>query len=237
LFRPSKFHKSPIRSDEFQGYLALLRSEHDTHDNSLEEMDEVQEEEPSRITLYDCFEWAVTPCLADFGRLSPASPPPGSGQLAPSHFLLGTSFECDLTAVDEVLAPGEIEPGGMDEDCWPSPSSADTWTTSFPSFSPAEIAVVCDDPEHPFDSNPARVRIGQQQLHFRECPPDDVVAKKEVETYEKLPVRILDPPVSARPASTELFGTNGTSWSACCCISSRKTLFSRSLWDPRRLMP
>ncbi|AEO58537.1 hypothetical protein MYCTH_2305950 [Thermothelomyces thermophilus ATCC 42464] len=182
----SNFRNSPIRSEEFQKYFALLLSENDNHNDSFEETDE-EGDAPGRTALLDCFDWAVTPFLADFERLSPAPPPLGSGQLTLSHFLVTASFECNLTAADEILAPGEIERVEMDEDCWPTLSSGDAWTTSFPSFSPAEIVVICDDPEHPFDSNPTRVRIGQQHLYFKESSePDDVVAKKEVETYERI---------------------------------------------------
>ncbi|KAH6840908.1 hypothetical protein B0I37DRAFT_385496 [Chaetomium sp. MPI-CAGE-AT-0009] len=184
---PSDFRNSPVRSEEFQKYFAFLFSENHHHDDSFEETDGEQGDEPGRITLYDCFDWVVTPCLADFERLSPAPPPLESAQLTLSHFLAVTSFECNLTAVDEVLAPGGIERVETDENYWPSPSSTDAWTTSFPSFSPAEVAVICNDPESPFDSNPTRVRIGQQPLHFKESSdPDDIVAKKEVETYERI---------------------------------------------------
>ncbi len=177
----SNFRSSPARSDEFRQYFSFLLSQNNNDDDSFEEDEE-------GTTLYGCFDWAVTPCLADFERLSPAPSPLGSGQrLCLSHFLVISTFECTLTAADEVLAPGEIERVEMDEDFWPWQSSNDTWTTSFPSFKPAEIAVICDDPEHPFDSNPTRVCIGQQQLYFKESlDPDDAITKKEVETYEKI---------------------------------------------------
>ncbi|KAK4096334.1 hypothetical protein N658DRAFT_501701 [Parathielavia hyrcaniae] len=187
---PSNFRNSAVRSDEFQKYFSLLLSENEGHDDSFEEMDEEEGNVPSRTTVHDCFNWAVTPCLADFERLSPAPPPLVGGQLALSHFLVFNSFECDLNAIDDVLVPGEIERVEMDMDedcCWPSPSSGDAWTTSFPSFSPTEIAIICDDPEKPFDSNPTRVCIGQQQFYFKEALDlDDMVAKKEVELYERI---------------------------------------------------
>jgi tRNA A-37 threonylcarbamoyl transferase component Bud32 len=186
---PSNFRNSAVRSAEFQKYFSLLLSEHEDHDDFSEEMDEGDGDVPSRTAVHDCFDWAVIPCLADFERLSPAPPPLVGGQLSLSHFLVVNSFECDLNAIDDVLVPGEIErvEMDMDEDCWPSPSSGDAWTTSFPSFSPTEIAVICDDPEKPFDSNPTRVCIGQQQLYFKEAMDlDDIVAKREVEVYERI---------------------------------------------------
>ncbi|KAK3293381.1 uncharacterized protein B0H64DRAFT_404183 [Chaetomium fimeti] len=204
---PSNFRNSAVRSDEFQKYFAFLLSENNGDNDSSEDMDEEQLEgdEPSQTTIDDCFDWAVTPCLADFEYLSPAPPPAESGQLTLSHFLAATSFECDLTATDEVLAPGEIERVETYEDCWSSslgstdalaPSSTDPWTTSFPSFSPADIAVICDDPDHPLDSNPSQVRIGQQQFYFKESMDlDDVVTKKEVETYERIAAANLGPGV------------------------------------------
>ncbi|KAK4235246.1 hypothetical protein C8A03DRAFT_17994 [Achaetomium macrosporum] len=185
---PLHFCNSPVRSAEFQKYFALLLFEHDGgHDDSIEETDE----ETTSTALLDCFDWATGPCLADFERLSPAPPPLKSRQLTLSDFLVTASFECNLTATDEILAPAEIERIETDEDCWPSSSSnsesRDGWTTSFPSFSPAEVTVICDDPDHPFDSNPTHVRIGQQRLYFKQSlDPDDAVAKKEVETYEKI---------------------------------------------------
>ncbi|KAG7287545.1 hypothetical protein NEMBOFW57_007057 [Staphylotrichum longicolle] len=94
---------------------------------------------------------------------------------------------CDLTATDDVLALGDIERVDSYEDRWPSPSSEDAWTTSFPSFSLTEIAVICDDPEDPFDASPTRVRIGQQQLYFKKSfDPDDEVTRREIETYERI---------------------------------------------------
>ncbi|KAK4247244.1 hypothetical protein C7999DRAFT_14705 [Corynascus novoguineensis] len=190
---PSDFRNSAVRSDEFQKYFALLLSENDGPEGSIGEWDEEREGDvPSGTSLYDCFDWAVVPCLGEFERLSPAPPPLERGaQLTLSHFLVVTSFECDLTAVDDVLAPGEIDRiDNTDEDCWPSPrlspSSGDAWTTFFPSFSPAEIAVICDDLDHPFDSNPSQVRVGEQRLYFKGFDPDDMVAKKEVEKYERI---------------------------------------------------
>ncbi|KAL2192372.1 hypothetical protein P885DRAFT_47866 [Corynascus similis CBS 632.67] len=185
---PSNFRNSAVRSGEFQKYFALLLSENDDPDGSVEESEEREGDVPSGNSLYDCFDWAVIPCLGEFERLAPAPPPLERGvQLSLSHFLVVTSFECDLVAIDDVLAPGKIERiDNMDEDCWPSPSSGDAWTTSFPSFTPTEVAVICNDPDHPFDSNPTQVRVGQQRLYFKGCDLDDMVAKKEVETYERI---------------------------------------------------
>ncbi|KAK4098290.1 hypothetical protein N658DRAFT_509630 [Parathielavia hyrcaniae] len=135
------------------------------------------------VSLQDSFDWAVTPCLAEFEPLSPAPPPLEIGQLTLSYFLASTWFYCELAATDEVLAPGQIQLDPL----WPSQSSEDVWTTSFPSFRPAEITVIYDDPEHPFESNYSRVRIGQQQLNFIEAMDvDDEVAKKEVEMHERI---------------------------------------------------
>ena len=193
---PSNFRNSPVRSHEFEEYFAFLCSQDNNYDDddSFEETDE--EEHASRgPTMYNCFDWAATPCLADFERLSPALPlledplVEGGQRLTLSHFLAASAFECDLTAANEVLAPGEIEPVETDEDIWPSPRSEDddTWTTSFPSFSPTEITVISDNPEHPFDSNPTRVFVGQQKLYFKESSdPDDEISKNEVETYERI---------------------------------------------------
>jgi tRNA A-37 threonylcarbamoyl transferase component Bud32 len=99
-----------------------------------------------------------------------------------------------LIAADETLAPGEIERLDTDEDCWAPSGLGDDgclrstpWTTPFPSFTPADIAVICDDPQRPFDSNPTQVCVGQQHLYFKPSPyPDDIVAQKEVRTYEKI---------------------------------------------------
>lgn len=191
---PSNFHNSATRSDEFQRYLTLLLSEKD-YDGSVEESDEEEGEGgvSSGSSLDGCFDWAVVPCLAEFERLSPAPPPLERGeQLTLSHFLIVASFECDLVAVDDVLAPSKIQPfDDTDEGMWPSsmssPTAGNVWTTSFPSISPTEIAVFCDDPEHPFDSNPTQVRIGRQRLYFKEAfDLDDMLAKKEVETYERI---------------------------------------------------
>ena len=63
---PSNFRNSPIRSHEFQKYFAFLRSQHNNDDDndSCGEADE--EEHASRgPTMYDCFDWAATPCLAN----------------------------------------------------------------------------------------------------------------------------------------------------------------------------
>ncbi|KAK3331330.1 hypothetical protein B0H66DRAFT_580200 [Apodospora peruviana] len=151
---------------------------------------------PGRLSLVDCFDWAVSPCVADFEHLSPPPPPLEIGKLTLSYFVPTASFECDLVASDEILAHGKIEPLDLDEDRWPPGSLEELedrrlqsmpWTTSFPSFTPADIVVICDDPQHPFDSNPTRVRIGDQYLYFKASPyPDDMAAKKEVETYEKI---------------------------------------------------
>jgi hypothetical protein len=202
---PSNFHNSVIRSDEFQKYFALLLSEKDDPNDSVEESAQEEDEgnPPGDTSLDDCFDWAIIPCLDQFERLSPAPPPLKNGeQLSLSHFLAVNLFECDLTAVDDVLAPGEIEPidDYTDENFWPSPRPApgptDAWTTSFPSFSPTEITVICDDPAHPFDSNPSQVRVGQQRLFFKEgFDLDDMVMKKEVETYEKIAVANFGPDV------------------------------------------
>ena len=211
---PSNFRNSPLRSHEFQEYFAFLRSQHNNYDDddSFEEADE--EEHASRgPTMYDCFDWAATPCLADFERLSPAlrlleDPLVKGGQrLALSHFLAAATFECDLTAANDVLAPGDIEPVETGEDMWPSPRSEDddTWATSFPSFSATEVAVICDDTEHPFDSNPTRVFVGQQKLYFKESPdPDDEISKKEVETYERIAAANLGPEAGIR--TSRLYG-------------------------------
>ncbi|KAK4240611.1 hypothetical protein C8A03DRAFT_31317 [Achaetomium macrosporum] len=166
----SNFRNSPVRSAEFQKYFVLLLSQNDGHDDSFEETDE----EAAALR---------------------APPPLERKQLTLSDFLDTASFECHLTATDEILAPGEITRVETDEDCWPSPSSpGHVWTTSLPSFSPTEITVICDDPEHPFDSNPSHVRIGQQHLYFKQSPdPDDAVAQKEVETYEKIAGANLGP--------------------------------------------
>ncbi len=193
---PSNFRNSPVRSHEFQEYFAFLRSQHNSHDDD-DSFDKTDEEgHASRgLTMYDCFDWAATPCLAEFERLSPALLPledplvEGGQRLTLGHFLAASAFECDLAATDDVLAPGEIEPVEMNEDMWPSPRSEDddTWTTSFPSFSPTEVTVICDDPKRPFDSNPTRVFVDQQQLYFKESmDPDDEIARKEVETYERI---------------------------------------------------
>ena len=190
---PSDFRNSPIRCHEFQEYFEFLRSQNnnddDDDDDSFKETDE-DENASHGPTVYDCFDWAATPCLAEFERLSLALPVLEDGQtLTLSYFLAISAYECNLTATDEVLTPGEIELMDMDEDMWPSPRSEDedTWTTSFPSFSPTEITVICDNPEHPFDSNPSQVSVGQQKLYFKESSdPDDEVAKKEVDTYERI---------------------------------------------------
>lgn len=212
---PSNFGNSAVRSDEFQNYLALLLSEHgQQQDDSFDETDGEEADVPNRPDLYYCFDWAVTPCLAAFESLSPAPPPLESEQLALSHFLDLASFECDLTATDDVLAPGEVERVDSYEDRWPSPSSEDAWTTCFPSFSLTEIAVICEDPEHPFDASPTRIRIGQQQLYFKErFDLDDEVAKREVKTYERIAGANFGPSVRtsrlygvARNARNQLVG-------------------------------
>ncbi|KAK3309407.1 uncharacterized protein B0T15DRAFT_563816 [Chaetomium strumarium] len=123
---------------------------------------------------------------AEFQNASRAPPPLVEyKQLTLSDFLDTAFFECELTATDDILAPVEITPVESDEDCWPSSSSSSSsppnseprnvWTTSFPSFSPPEVTVIYDDLEHPFDSNPAP-----------SPDPDDAVARKEVETYERI---------------------------------------------------
>jgi hypothetical protein len=204
---PSNFRNSPVRLAEFQKYFARLLSElhGDDDDCYREETDEEAE------VLLDCFDWAATPCLPEFESLSPSPPPLEHRQLTLSDFLDTAFFECELTATDDVLAPVEITPVETDEDCWPSsfyhPDSepgTDVWTTSFPSFSPPEVTVICDDPEHPFDSNPAHVRIGQQRLYFKQTSddPDDPVARKEVETYERIAAANL----GAGGRTSRLFG-------------------------------
>ncbi|KAK4132167.1 hypothetical protein BT67DRAFT_92170 [Trichocladium antarcticum] len=196
----SNFRNSPAQFEEFHKYFALLLSENNDHgDGSFEGTGEEGEQEeqdtpPGRATLVDCFDWAISPCLTHFERLSPPPLLSSSRKLTLSHFLATTSFEYDLIATDEVLVPGEIERLETDEDCEPPPGGLDDrwlqstpWTTSFPSFTPADIVVVCDNPQHPFDSNPAHVRIGQQRLYFKaSLHPDDTVARKEVRVYERI---------------------------------------------------
>ncbi|KAH6620993.1 hypothetical protein B0J18DRAFT_450404 [Chaetomium sp. MPI-SDFR-AT-0129] len=182
----SNFRNSAVRSEEFQKYFETLRSQNEGHDDSLEEIDEESGAIARRTALYDCFDWAVTPCLDDFERHSPALPPLEGGQLTLGHFIVANSFECDLNAIDDVLLPGEIEPAEP-EDLWFSAPSGDSWTTSFPSFTPTEISVHVDDPENPFDSNPSQVCFGQQRLYFKEISDlDDTLATKEVEKYERI---------------------------------------------------
>ncbi|KAJ4291331.1 hypothetical protein N0V88_006337 [Collariella sp. IMI 366227] len=124
-------------------------------------------------------------------RLSPAPPAPKDGQLTLSHFLPNAFFKCNLTAVYEVLAHQDLKSLEMGEDLWPPghPDREEPWTTSFPSFRPAEVLVICDNPEQPFDPafRPKNVRIGQQLLVFKEAMDrDDNITKEEVETYERI---------------------------------------------------
>ncbi len=183
------FRNSAARTAEFEKYHALLLSENEGGDGyDDDEMDAEQgENAPGRPNLVDCFDWAVQPCLAEFETLSPPPPLLEGKQLSLSYFLTSVCYECDLTATDDVLAPGEIElqdpaDGELAPGILPEP-----WTTSFPSFSPAEVVVDCDDSENPFESNPTRVSVGQQQLYFKESSyPDDELAQRQVRTYERI---------------------------------------------------
>jgi len=200
------FRNSAARTDEFQKYHALLVSGDEGGDGSEHELDDGEERDAaSHPSLYDCFDWAVEPCLGEFERLSPPSPPIEGNQLSLSHFLASVCYECDLTATDGVLAPGEIElMDPIDGDGQPSPGTVlEPWTTSFPSFSPAEIAVVCEDPENPFDSNATRVSVSQTPLYFKQSLHlDDELAQREVETYERIAGAELGPGVR----TSRLFG-------------------------------
>lgn len=109
----SNFRNSPAQSEEFHKYFVLLLSENKDEEGEQEGQDTL----PGRATLVDCFDWAISPCLTHFERLSPPPLLSSSGKLTLSHFLATTSFECDLIAADEVLVPGEIERLETDEDC------------------------------------------------------------------------------------------------------------------------
>jgi hypothetical protein len=103
-------------------------------------------------------------------------------------------LQCHLRAVDDVLASGEIERVEIGEDRCPPASPENRaanpenpWTTIFPSFSPVEVVVIVNEEDRPFDWSPARVRIGQQHLYFRESIyPDGEAAKREVRTHEQI---------------------------------------------------
>ncbi|KAH6623814.1 hypothetical protein F5144DRAFT_606274 [Chaetomium tenue] len=192
---PCNFHNSAVRCDEFQKHFALLRSELDGNNGSVEESDSDKSEKdvPDDTSLInDCFDWAVIPCLSNFERLSPPPPPLKKGeQLTLDHFLTTTSFECDLLAIE--LLDDDTD----DEYPWPSsPTVPRAWTTTFPSFHPSEITVICDNPTHPLDTNPTHVLHNHHPLHFKEAfDPDDTTTKAEVATYEKLALAALPPDV------------------------------------------
>lgn len=202
----SDFRDSPIQSEAFQRYLAHLLSEKDPRDN-FEESDDDAEEEDTAL-LHDCFDWAVKPCIADFERLSPPRPPlKDKQQLTLSYFIASATFECTLVATDEALTCQDIERVEPDQDGFSlSPTTPQPpWTTSFPSFTPSEITVLCDDDpnHHPLDSNPTQVHIGTQRLYFKESlDPDDEVAKRGVETHE----RIANADFGANVRTSRLYG-------------------------------
>ncbi len=197
---PANFRNSPARSAEFQRYFAFLHSQLYFGPETIL----IREPEADGVTEDQCFDWAVAPCLAEFERLAPVPAFPADGQLLLSHFLGGDTFYCELAAVDDVLSPGEIEvvePKGHGH----SSRNADGGpsTTSSPSFTPAEIAVICDNPELALDPNwyPKRVRVGQQELHFREAM-EPRCAEREVSVHEQIAAANLGP--AAR--TSRLFG-------------------------------
>ncbi|KAK3900226.1 hypothetical protein C8A05DRAFT_17449 [Staphylotrichum tortipilum] len=134
--------------------------------------------------------------------MASALPPTAPGELTLAHFVATSAFYCELSATDDVLAPGEIEPEDLGEDLTPPPGSpegddaAAPWTTSFPSFRTTEVAVICEDPADPFDSNRSRVRIDEQELTLLQGLGSDAeLLKRDIAVFEKIAAAKFEPEV------------------------------------------
>ncbi|KAK4126426.1 hypothetical protein N657DRAFT_308164 [Parathielavia appendiculata] len=203
----------------------FLRTEHHPHDDAYEEADEnVGHLRSSRTTLFDCFDWAVSPLSGRIWTPLSCSTTTRERTAHSESVSFSTHFEGELTTTDEVLAPGEIERVDADEDDrWPFQAQEVPGQSLFP---PSAL--------QRSQSSVTTRSIPSTQTHYESVSANNssisnrawrmaTSSQRKSRGTNGLLGPILEP-AFVRPPSTGLFGMKGTSWPACCSIPSRKTL-------------
>ncbi|KAH6627361.1 hypothetical protein F5144DRAFT_593608 [Chaetomium tenue] len=173
----SDFCNSPKQTWKFRQSHAVLRAKYNGDSTWLK-----------HVPLSTCFDWVVFACVDAFSKALPTLRPLEIEKLTLGHFLVATNYlECRLHAINDLLGPGRVKRVEMDEHLPPAASPENPWTTAFPSYTPDEVAVIVKKEDQPFNWSPERVRIGQQDLYFRESiNPDDENVKWQVKTHEQI---------------------------------------------------
>ncbi|KAI0009093.1 hypothetical protein F4779DRAFT_402276 [Xylariaceae sp. FL0662B] len=182
----SDFQNSPSRIEEFHKYFEFLESGMDEWEESSEDA-EHDANDIQAISINDCFDWAVSPFLPVLKSVAPQ--PATTSKVTLQHFFASGSFECELSAVDDILVPGAVESCDPDEN-WMGPDFQDRpvpWTTTFPSFHPSQIEVVSDDPQYILETQPTRVLVNGQVFFFKSLEvAGETLGRREVERHEQI---------------------------------------------------
>lgn len=187
---PSKFYNSPRETAEFNAYFHFLEGGAEILGDADEEgfaMGSADATDKLEICVEDCFNWAVGPFLPVFRRLAPQ--PLDKSKITLQDLVASESFECELGAINDVLAPWGIASADAigSRSIPPFKDASAPWTTVFPSFSPSQVEIISDDLEYILDEEPTHVRADGIDLFYKSLDlVGEVMGRSEIEKYEQI---------------------------------------------------
>lgn len=221
------FHESPALESEFDALFNTLLSEinreppplsedgdveqHsvDEGKNQLSEQNRTHKSITSELSVTDCFDWAMKPCLSAIERLAPRPTIDHGDKITLEYFFCLDRYEARLSAIqDEFLEPQFQRAEDFAHYDYSDSPQEDTprWQskTTFPVFSRSEIEVTPepDSPEYILIDKPTHVQVHDRQLYFKHVGEDQDLAIIEVDKYENM--KWADFPADIR--TSRLFG-------------------------------
>ncbi|KAJ3496213.1 hypothetical protein NLG97_g2821 [Lecanicillium saksenae] len=185
-----RLKNSPNRQLEFHQFYQQLSMGEICSCDSDDEEEDCNSPATHRMGLYDCVDWAVTPCLDAFRTKAP--PLPSAEPLTLKQRYSREAYQCHLNADNERLEPGVIfmvSIGGAfvpERSRPPTPEVHPRLSEVFPCFPLSEIEYPELDPSAMFDYEPRFVRVGDQDYLFKPYETEHNHAMQEVRKHEHI---------------------------------------------------